>query len=283
MSKIVKKKSLFIILAILMVSLLALSACGGKTDDKVDADAPANKLIILATTTSTEDSGLLNELLPAFTAKTDYEVDVLSMGTGKAVATGETGDCDVILVHARELEDEFVASGYGVNRKDVMYNDFIIVGPEEDPAGIKGMSVEDALIAISENEIVFVSRGDQSGTHVKELFVWDNAGIVPEGDWYQSVNKGMGDTLNMANEQLGYTMADRGTFISMEDNLELVILVEGEEVLFNPYGIIAVNPELHPEVNFDGATALTEFVTSDEGRAIIEGFTLKGKQLFYCY
>lgn len=274
------KRFIAVVLSLLLV-LGVFAGCGTQEKKEAEVKKPENPIIRLATTTSTKDSGLLDVLLPVFEEETGYEVEVLSMGTGKAIKTGELGDADVILVHARAAEDKFVSDGFGVNRKDVMYNDFVIVGSPDDPAGIKGLGVSKALAKIVESKKTFVSRGDNSGTNKKEMELWKKAGIKPEGDWYQAVNKGMGDTLNMTNEEKAYTLADRGTYIKMEENIELVVLVEGSKVLFNPYGIIAVNPEKHPDVNNKGAMSLIEFITSEKAKDLIDGYTLKGKQLFH--
>ncbi|MBC7075107.1 MAG: substrate-binding domain-containing protein [Syntrophomonadaceae bacterium] len=235
-----------------------------------DQGSAAEQTIKLATTTSTEDSGLLDVLLPEFKKDTGYDVEVIAVGTGAAIGLGEKGDVDVILVHSRTAEDQFVADGFGVNRKDVMYNDFLIIGPEDDPAGIKGENdAVAALTAISETESTFLSRGDDSGTHKKEKQLWETAGITPEGEWYVSVGKGMGDTFRMANEMNGYTLIDRGTFLFNRDKYELEAMVEGDELLFNPYGVIAVNKEKHPNVNFEGATAFIEWLTSKKAQDMI--------------
>jgi tungstate transport system substrate-binding protein len=246
--------------------------------------------LVLATTTSTYDSGLLDAILPDFEAQYGAEVEVIAVGTGQAIELGENGDADVILVHARSREDAFVEEGYGVNRQDVMYNDFVIVGPPNDPAGISGMTdVAAALAQIAASESTFVSRGDDSGTHTKEQGLWeatsvplvetesmggaDKTFVRPEGEWYQSVGQGMGATLTVANEQLAYTLSDRATYLARkQEGLDLEILVEGDSRLFNPYGVIPVNPELHPEVNFEGAQAFTDWLTSAEVQQMISEY-----------
>ncbi|QEN09814.1 tungsten ABC transporter substrate-binding protein [Oceanispirochaeta crateris] len=238
--------------------------------------------IKLATTTSTENTGLLAELLPAFKEKTNIQVDVIAVGTGKAIAHGENGDVDVILVHARSKEDAFVEAGYGVNRRDVMHNDFVILGPDSDPAGIKGMtSAAEALSAIAAAQQDFLSRGDDSGTHTKELSLWNTAGMTPSGTWYKETGQGMGSVLTMTNEIQGYTLTDRGTWLAMKDNLDLSVLVEGDPVLFNPYGVIAVNPDLHEHVDYEGAMSFITFLTGPEGQSIIREFKKNGEPLFY--
>ncbi len=237
--------------------------------------------IKMSTTTSTENSGLLYALLPPFEEKFDVKVDVIAVGTGKALKLGENGDVDIVLVHAREAEDKFVADGYGVNRRDVMYNDFIIVGPEIEPAGIKGKIAVESLKAISDKNETFVSRGDDSGTHKKEKALWKEAGTEPSGTWYLETGQGMGATLTIANEKQGYTLVDRGTYIAYEDKVNLVILSEGDERLFNPYGIIAVSPAKHAHVKYLYAMALIGWITSVEGQKIIGDFKKDGKVLFH--
>ncbi len=219
--------------------------------------------MVLATTTSTYDSGLLDYLLPDFEARYNARVEVIAVGTGQAIKTAEQGDADVILVHARAREDKFVAEGYGVDRQDVMYNDFVIIGPEGDPAGIRGMTDAAAALAkIAEAQAPFASRGDESGTHSKEKAIWEKAGIEPGGGWYLSLGQGMGATLTFANEKGAYTLTDRGTYLSRQEGLGLPILVEGDAILFNPYGIIAVNPAKHPHVEHELAQKFIEWLTS---------------------
>ena len=235
--------------------------------------------LILATTTSTENSGLLAHILPDFEAKYNAKVEVIAVGTGQALKLGEDGNCDVVLVHARSKEDAFVEAGYGVNRKDLMYNDFVIIGPEDDPAGIKGMTdAAEAFKKIAETKARFISRGDESGTHTKEKTIWEKAGGTPEGDWYVSAGQGMGAVLTMANEQLAYTLTDRGTYLARTlEGIDLPILVEDDSILFNPYGIIAVNPEVHPHVNFDLAMSFINWFTSVPTQEVIGEF---GKETF---
>ena len=239
--------------------------------------------MLLATTTSTYDSGLLDFILPDFEEQTGATVEVVAVGTGAALELGRNGDADVVLVHARELEDAFVEAGYGTQRYDVMYNDFVIIGPEDDPAGIAG--VEDAaaaFAAIAEAEAAFISRGDNSGTHNKELNIWESAEIEPAGDWYQEAGQGMGAVLTIANELHAYTLTDRATYLArLEEGLDLPILVEGDEALFNPYGVIPVNPEEHPTVNADLAQAFVAWLIAPETQDLIEAFEANGTQLFY--
>lgn len=238
--------------------------------------------IKLATTTSTENSGLLYELLPPFERQFNVKVDIIAVGTGKALKLGENGDVDIALVHARAAEDEFVKNGFGVNRRDVMYNDFVIVGPAKDPAKIKDTGdVTQALKKIRDSGAGFVSRGDDSGTHKKERSLWKQAGIQPEGKWYMESGQGMSATLQIADEKEAYCLADRGTFVAYGDRTDLLILHEGDERLFNPYGIIAVNPAKHRHVKYVYAMALIGWVTSPQGQEVIAGYKKGGKVLFH--
>jgi len=248
----------------------------------VASPAFATEHLRLATTTSTENSGLLAELLPPFETANDCKVDVISVGTGKAIKLGETGDVDVILVHARSKEDKFVAEGYGVDRRDVMYNDFVILGPPADPAGIDGTKDAAAAMAkIADAKATFVSRGDDSGTNTREKQLWKKAGITPSGDWYLEAGRGMGEVITMANEREGYTLSDRGTFLAYAAKIDLKVAVEGDPGLFNPYGVIMVNPAKHPHVKVDLVKKFEDFLTSEQGRALITGFRANGEQLFY--
>jgi tungstate transport system substrate-binding protein len=220
--------------------------------------------LILATTTSTQDSGLLDYLLPDFEKEFNTKIDVIAVGTGQAIKLGEDGNADVLLVHARAQEDAFMAAGHGVRREDVMYNDFVLVGPEQDPAGIAGR--EDATAAfkqIADKQTPFVSRGDNSGTNTKELAIWKAAGIEPAGDWYISAGQGMGAVLTMASEQQAYTLSDRATYLARTlEGLDLKILVEGDPILFNPYGVIAVNPAKNPDIHADLANTFIDWLVS---------------------
>lgn len=236
----------------------------------------------LATTTSTENSGLLAELLPPFEQANDCQVDVIAVGTGKAIKLGETGDVDVILVHARSKEDQFVADGFGVDRRDVMYNDFVILGPVSDPAGIAvGIDAAAALGRIALTKATFVSRGDESGTHTREKQLWKSAGITPSGDWYLEAGRGMGEVITMATERRGYTLSDRGTYLAYMTKTDLRIAVEGDAGLFNPYGVIMVNPLKNPHVKVELAKRFLDYLTSDQAKALITGFRVGGEQLFY--
>lgn len=244
--------------------------------------AYAQEFITVASTTSTENSGLFGHILPLFQEKTGIEVRVVAQGTGQALETGRRGDADVVFVHARAQEETFVAEGYGVQRVAVMYNDFIIVGPGDDPAraGVADNAAA-AMAAIAEAEASFASRGDDSGTHVAERNLWDAAGITPEGGWYLSTGSGMGATLNTAAQVPAYALTDRGTWLSFENRGPLEIVFEGDDVLFNPYGIILVNPERHPHVKVEQGQAFIDWLVSDEGQAAIASYTLNGEQLFF--
>jgi tungstate transport system substrate-binding protein len=246
----------------------------------------ADETLLMATTTSTDNTGLLDYLMPAFTAKTGIEVRWTATGTGKALKLGENCDADVLLVHAPQAEMAFVSKGFGVDRREIMYNDFVLIGPPEDPAGIKGKSVTGALAAISSTANIFVSRGDNSGTHKKELSLWKSADMpIPEKEgWYRQSGQGMLATINVAAELKGYTMTDRGTYIKYESVAEgkpaLVILVEGDQVLLNQYSIIPVNPKHCESVKYDQAKILSDWLASAEAQQLIGEFKLLGKQLF---
>jgi tungstate transport system substrate-binding protein len=247
----------------LVVTLLALlTAC--RPIEPEAAPMPGAGRLVVATTTSTADSGLLDVILPGFEEEAGVEVDVIAVGTGQALQLGEDGNADVVLVHARAREDEFMAAGHGTRRADVMYNDFVILGPPDDPAGIPGSATAaEAMTKIAEAEAPFVSRGDDSGTHTKELSVWKEAGIEPAGDWYISAGQGMGAVLTMANEQQAYTLSDRATYLARTlEGTDLVILMEGDPVLFNPYGVITVNPEKNPEIQGDLANQFVDWMIS---------------------
>jgi len=273
-----------IILLSILLLLAAAVGCGPQEPE----------VLRLATTTSTADSGLLDAILPAFEEANNARVDVVAVGTGQAIELGEAGDADVILVHARAREDAFVAEGHGTERRDVMYNDFVIVGPADDPAGVVGMSsAAEALAAIAAAGAPFASRGDDSGTDTKEMSLWEAAGVTPDpaGGWYNSLGQGMGETLIFANEAGAYTMTDRGTFLSMRDNLpNLVVVVGGESIadnadpkLLNPYGVIPVNPEKSEAINAELARKFAEWLTSPEVQTMIGEFGVEtfGQPLFY--
>jgi tungstate transport system substrate-binding protein len=243
------------------------------------------KTIILATTTSTQDSGLLDVLLPIFEKETGYFVKTIAVGSGQAMAMGQKGEADVLLVHSPEAEKKFMTEGYGINRRLVMHNDFIIVGPPGDPAKIKGAkSCVESFKKIASARVLFLSRGDNSGTHAKEKAIWEAAGINPEGGkWYQETGLGMGQTLSVAAEKKGYTLTDRGTYLALKKNLGLDILVEGDAILLNIYHVIEVNPAKWPKVNNAGAKAFADFMVSKETQGIIKTFGVDkfGSPLFF--
>lgn len=247
------------------------------------ANVPAAEgTLRLATTTSTENSGLLRAILPKFEAFSGLTMRVISVGTGKAMKLGENGDVDVVLVHSRPDEDLFVANGFGVNRRDVMYNDFIVVGPRDDPAGIRGM--KDAIAAfrkILDTKATFVSRGDDSGTDKMEKSFWKRIGRQPQGKQYLSAGQGMGEVLTMSGHLQAYTLTDRATYGAYRSRIDLDILVEGDKQLFNPYGVIAVNPARYPDVNYRGAMQFIEWLTGPDGREAIAAFRVNGEQLFF--
>ncbi|MES9991582.1 MAG: substrate-binding domain-containing protein [Candidatus Thiodiazotropha sp.] len=245
------------------------------------AETVQKQTIRLATTTSTDNSGLLADLLPAFTQTTGYPVHVIAVGTGKALRMGRDGDVDLVLVHARAAEDKFVAEGHGVKRYGVMYNDFILIGPAGDPAAIaNAKDAISALKAIAKQKASFISRGDDSGTHKKELGLWKKVGMKPEGDWYREVGQGMGKVIQIASEMDAYTLTDRGTWLAYQDKSPLQIRFEGDPLLFNPYGIIAVSPKRYPDINHQGANALIKWMISPDGQDRIGNFKIGDNKLF---
>lgn len=269
-----------------------LAGCTGVlSDDGDETDGSGGSVtgqeLVLATTTSTYDTGLLDEVNAAFEENFGTPVQAISQGTGAALETARNGDCDVVMVHARSQEDEFMRGGYGINRRDLMFNDFVIVGPSDDPAGIGGSGdAIGAFQAIADSQSLFASRGDNSGTHTAELQIWEQAGVEPGGEWYIETGQGMGNTLNQASQQGAYTLSDRGTFISQQGEIELSILVQGPveggpEILANPYGILAINPAIHGDVNYQLAMSYIGFLTSREGQEVIENYELDGQQLFF--
>ncbi|MFX1385437.1 MAG: substrate-binding domain-containing protein [Promethearchaeota archaeon] len=272
--------------ALYLVSFLALTTVVGAYT--VLEYVRSQQRIILATTTSTYDSGLLDYILPVFERRYKITVDVLSVGTGQALEIGEKGDADVLLVHAREQEDLFMDDEHGVHRVCVMYNDFIIIGPSNDPAGITGDIVVVAMKKLRDagerGSILFYSRGDNSGTHTKEIDLWKSIGFSPDpskNEWYFETGSGMGNTLIAADDNDGYTLVDRGTWLSRKDKLELSDLVYGEEILLNPYGAIVVNPEKNPAIKYDHAMTFVGFLVSEEGQELIRDFRKEGETLFH--
>jgi tungstate transport system substrate-binding protein len=240
--------------------------------------------IVVASTTSTQDSGLFGYLLPIFKARTGIEVKVIAQGTGQALDTARRGDADVVFVHAKAQEEKFLAEGFAVKRFDVMYNDFVLVGPKSDPAGVKGSNIETALKTIQAKGAPFVSRGDRSGTHSAELALWNQAGIdiaATKGSWYREIGQGMGAALNTASAMNGYVLSDRGTWISFRNRGDLDIAVEGDKRLFNQYGVMLVNPEKFPHVKKEAGQTFVDWLVSAEGQAAIAGYRIDGQQLFF--
>jgi tungstate transport system substrate-binding protein len=261
----------------------ALALCAGVIGNLAPAGAE-DRSIVVASTTSTQDSGLFSYLLPIFKAKTGIEVKVIAQGTGQALDTARRGDADVVFVHARAQEEKFLAEGFGVKRFDVMYNDFVLIGPNCDPAGVKGKDVETALKAIQAKGAPFVSRGDKSGTHSAELALWKLAGIdiaAVKGPWYREIGQGMGAALNTAGAMNGYVLSDRGTWISFKNRGDLGIVVEGDKRLFNQYGVMLVNPEKFPSVKKELGQDFVDWLVSPEGQAAIAGYKIDGQQLFF--
>jgi tungstate transport system substrate-binding protein len=244
-----------------------------------------DRSIVVASTTSTEDSGLFGHILPLFKAKTGIDVKVVAQGTGQALDTGRRGDADVVFVHARAAEEKFLAEGYGVKRYPVMYNDFVLIGPNSDPAGVKGTKdIVAALKTLKEKGIAFISRGDRSGTHQAELALWKVAGIDisrEKGPWYKDIGQGMGAALNTASAANAYVLSDRGTWLSFKNRGELVIVVEGDKRLFNQYGVMLVNPQKHPYVKKDLGQQFIDWLVSAEGQKAIADYKINREQLFY--
>jgi tungstate transport system substrate-binding protein len=249
-----------------------------------EARAADDDFIVVASTTSTQNSGLFDHILPKFTEETGVNVRVVAVGTGQAIRLARAGDADVLFVHHRPSEDKFVAEGFGVERFDVMYNDFVLVGAKDDPAGVAGMKdVAEALAKVAANKAVFVSRGDDSGTHKKEMGLWRDAGVdaaEASGSWYRESGSGMGATLNTAAAMSGYALTDRGTWLSFKNRGNLEVLVEGDERLFNPYGVILVNEKKHPQVKTELGQKFVDWLVSPTGQAAIAEFKVNGEQLF---
>lgn len=285
----------FTSLLIIILALLLLAACSGTAEEPAQVEEPAaeeavssetSDALILATTTSTENSGLLAEILPVFEAETGIKVDVIAVGTGQALKLGEDGNADVLMVHARAREDAFMEAGHGVRREDLMYNDFVILGPAGDPIGIKEFdSAADSFekIAMDHGDFVFVSRGDDSGTHTKEKGIWEAAGVAPEGEWYIAAGQGMGAVLTMSDERQAYTLSDRATYLSRTlEGIDLDILVEGDPILFNPYGVMAVNPDKGEHIKVEQANQFIDWLISVPTQELIGQFGVEqfGNALF---
>jgi tungstate transport system substrate-binding protein len=246
--------------------------------------AAQDRSIVVASTTSTQDSGLFGYLLPLFTAKANIDVKVIAQGTGQALDTARRGDADVVFVHAKSQEEKFLAEGFGVKRFDVMYNDFVLIGPKSDPAGVKGKDIETALKTIQAKAAPFVSRGDKSGTHSAELALWKQAGIdidAAKGRWYREIGQGMGAALNTAAAMNGYVLCDRGTWIFFRNRGGLEITVEGDRRLFNQYGVMLVSPEKYPSVKKEFGQAFVDWLISAEGQTAIAGYKIDGQQVFF--
>jgi tungstate transport system substrate-binding protein len=273
-----KKGSILLIAATLL--MMVFTGCAKK---QAAQQPPTNPDVILATTTSTQDSGLLDVLLPAFEKKTGYKVKTVAVGSGAAIAMGEKGEADVLLTHAPDSEKKIVAAGATVNRRLVMHNDFIVVGPANDSAQIKGKSAKEALTNIANTKSVFISRGDNSGTHQLEKKLWTKTDVKPAAPWYQEASTGMGQTLKIASEKIGYTITDRATYLAQKKNVALDILVEGDPSLLNIYHVMEVNPEKFSKVNKDGAKAFADFMMSPEAQSMIAEFGKDkyGQALFF--
>jgi tungstate transport system substrate-binding protein len=265
------------------LSAFALALCLNALASYLPAVAE-DRSIVVASTTSTQDSGLFGYLLPIFKARTNIDVKVIAQGTGQALDTARRGDADVVFVHAKAQEEKFLAEGFGVKRFDVMYNDFVLIGPNNDPAGVKGRDIETALKMIQAKSAPFVSRGDRSGTHSAELALWNQAGIdiaAGRGSWYREIGQGMGAALNTAGAMGAYVLSDRGTWISFKNRGDLKIVVEGDRRLFNQYGVMLVNPAKYPTVKQDLGQSFVDWLVSPEGQAAIAGYKIDGQQLFF--
>ena len=272
-----------LVLAMVLSMTAILSGCGSEEET-----TESKGTIILATTTSTKDSGLLDEILPVFEEESGYTVDVVSVGSGEAMTMGENGEADVLLVHSPAAEEEYVAGGHADEdgRMDVMYNDFVIIGPEADPAGVSANAADDAIAAfedIMNSQSTFVSRADESGTHSKELSIWEAAGLTPSGDWYVEAAAGMGDVITMADEMSGYTLADRATWLNVGGDTALTILCEKDPsgTLYNQYGVICVNPDKNENINHEGAKAFQEWIVSDETQQLIGEYGVEELSLIH--
>ncbi len=241
----------------------------------------ANAVLRLATTTSTDNSGLLEVLLPVFEKRYGMQVHTIAVGTGKALRLGERGDVDVVMVHAKTAEEKFIADGFGVEREEFMFNHFLIVGPASDPAGVGDLrSAVQVLQKLESTQSLFLSRGDDSGTHMRELAIWELAGLSPSGDWYREAGQGMGKVLQIAGEFGAYTISDRGTWLKFRQRIELVELFSSDSPLYNPYSVIAVNPKRHPHVNHDGARSLVGWLNSTQAQSLIDSFRIENQRAF---
>ncbi len=260
-----------VVIGCVLILALATACAGGENQ------------LILATTTSTQDSGLLDVIVPQFERQTGLRVKTIAVGSGAALRLGEEGEVDVVLAHSPDAEEAFMAAGHGVNRRLVMHNDFVIVGPAADPAGVRGLGeAAESFRRIAEAEATFLSRGDESGTHAREMKIWDSIGVTPSGGWYRETGTGMGQTLLVASEIQGYTLTDRGTYLAQRQNLALEVLVEGDSTLFNVYHVMQVNPEKSRRINAEAAAAFVEFITSGAVQDLIGGYGVErfGQPLF---
>lgn len=266
-------------------SLLAAAVLGALVPAALAQSAPEKTTIVVASTTSTQDSGLFGHILPLFTAETGIEVKVIAQGTGQALDTGRRGDADVVFVHAKAAEEKFVAEGFADKRLPVMYNDFVLIGPKADPAGIRGTTdIAAALRAVHDKAAPFVSRGDRSGTHQAELALWKTAGVDldrSKGDWYREIGQGMGAALNTASAMNAYVLADRGTWIGFKNRGDLDVVVAGDKRLFNQYGVMLVSPTRHPHVKAAAGQAFVDWLVGPKGQAAIAGYRIGGEQLFF--
>lgn len=274
-----------LLLSFAVLAALALGTpANAKDQTETQSKAPAGSTIVVSSTTSTQDSGLFGYLLPIVKEKTGITVHVVAQGTGQALDTGRRGDADVVFVHAKSQEEKFLAEGQSTKRYPVMYNDFVLVGPKDDPAGVKGKTIVAALKAIRDKHAPFASRADRSGTNSAELKLWKDAGIdiaKDKGPWYKELGQGMGATLNASSAMGAYTLTDRATWIAFKNKGPLVIVVEGDKKLFNQYGVMLVNPAKHPDVKAALGQAFIDFLISPEGQKIIAGYKVNGKQLFF--
>lgn len=265
-----------------LVIMTFCSAANALTDDipQNPSNATENRVIRLATTTSTDNSGLLEQLLPLFELDSDYSIQVISVGSGKALRLGQSGDVDVLLVHAPQSEEHFVDAGYGILRKNVMVNDFVLVGPKNDPAGLRhAKTTSDAFSRVQQSASIFISRGDDSGTHKKEISLWKSSNLNVLGKWYREVGQGMGKSLQIADELQAYLLIDRATWIFQRQQTSLALLYQGDNALHNPYSVIAVNPKRH-RTNFTGSVAFIDWLTSPKAQAAIADYAIDGMQLF---